>query len=415
MTTCYPALRGKFGRTEYFLITMPVSELVGRVRLPADMPGWESLSVEERYQRKLDTGRIRREIAPYFARDPNRFSGSLVLAVANDENMKFEGLSRIVDSSNLPGMYVDASSAMGFVVMHGSEVLVPLDGQHRAKAFQMAMEGYSDKRHSSVKSNLDLGRDSVAVLLVRFEPKANRHIFNKINRYAKPTAKADKLITDDDDSIAVITRSLIRQGTVPTRLVNIATNALDAKAHEFTTLATLYEANKKLVTALPIPTTSKPTQMGDLERDARLQDLEEEWNRLLAGIGPWREAVRDPSENGDAARTELRRRSVLGRPIGQLALVTGYALACRKNRESADRGALVARLDAMDWGMDAPEWRGLLVKPNGRIMAGTSASNNAGIVIAHRIGAELTARERDGALRFIHGNASERKKLPPRV
>lgn len=415
MTTCYPALRGKFGTMEYFLTAMPVSELVSRVKFPADMPEWGSLSVEERYQRKLDLGRIKREIAPYFALDQNRFSGSLVLAIVNNENTDFEHLSQIIDSTKLPGLYMDAAADLGFVVMRGSEVLVPLDGQHRAKAFQMAIEGYSDKTSSHVHSNLDLGRDTVAVILVRFEPVSARRIFNKINRYAKPTGKADKLITDDDDSIAVITRALIKQGIVPARLVNISTNALDSKAHEFTTLATLYEANKRLVTALQVPTTTKPTQMDIRERDERLRDLAAEWKMLLAGVGPWQKAVRDPTEGGDETRMDLRKTSVLGRPIGQLALVTGYALACKKDRERVDRDMLIAKLDAIDWCMDAPEWRGLLVRPNGRIMAGRPASNNAGIVIAHRIGAELTTRERDGALRFIYGNASERQKLPPRV
>lgn len=412
MTTCYPALRGKFGRTEYFLTTMPVSELVGRVKFPADLPGWESRSIEERYQRKLDMGRIRRELAPYFAEDPNRFSGSLVLAVINDENMDFESLTGM--SVNLPGMYMGAASAMGFVMMRGEEILVPLDGQHRAKAFTMAIEG-SDAQSYKIRSNLDLGRDTVAVILVRFEPSAARYIFNKINRYAKPTGKADKLITDDDDSIAVITRKLISQGVIPARLVNTATNALAAKAREFTTLATLYEANKKLVSALPVPTTTKPTQMDDHERDERLRELETEWRRLLNGIAPWQKAVSDPAESGDETRMALRKRSVLGRPIGQAALIAGYALACKKDRERADRDGLVEKLDMINWSMDAPEWRGLLVRPNGRIMAGRPASNNAGMVIAHRIGAELTTREREGALRFIYGNASDRQKLPPRV
>ena len=102
MTTCYPALRGKFGTMEYFLTAMPVSELVSRVKCPADMPEWGSLSVEERYQRKLDLGRIKREIAPYFALDQNRFSGSLVLAIVNNENTDFEHLSQIIDSTKLP-------------------------------------------------------------------------------------------------------------------------------------------------------------------------------------------------------------------------------------------------------------------------------------------------------------------------
>ena len=393
---------------------MPVSELVGRVRFPADIPEWRDLSIEERYQRTLDMARIRRELAPYFANDDKRFSGSLVLAVHNDEHVTFERLSDL-RVAHLPSLYMDAASNMGFVTMQGQEVLVPLDGQHRAKAFQVAMEGYSGGAPSqSLKPSTNLARDTVAVILVRFEAGTSRYIFNKINRYARPTAKADKLITDDDDAVAVITRRLITDNVIPARLVNISTNILTAKTHEFTTLAALYEANKKLIAALDVPSMGRPERMDDRERGERLAELAAEWRRLLSGIGAWRRAVKDPGEGGDEGRASMRKKSILGRPVGQISLINGYALACMKDRDRADRDGLVARLDRVDWGMDAPEWRGLLVKLNGKIMASKSASNNAGIIIAHRIGAKLTDRERDRALKFIHG-ASKGHKLPSRV
>lgn len=414
MSTCYPALRGKFGRTEYFLTAMPVGELVGRMKFPAEMPEWEGLSIEERYQRTLDMGRIRRELAPYFANDDRRFSGSLVLAVHSHERMVFERLSEL-GVAQLPSLYMDAASDVGFVTMQGQEVLVPLDGQHRAKAFQMAMDGYSDGAPSRpLKPSTGLARDTVAVILVRFEGNTPRYIFNKINRYARPTAKADKLITDDDDAVAVITRRLITDNVIPARLVNISTNILTAKAHEFTTLAALYEANKKLIAALDVPSTSRPEKMDERERGERLAELAAEWRRLLSGIGAWRKAVKDPGEGGDRGRASMRKKSILGRPVGQISLINGYALACMKDRDRADRDGLVAKLDRVDWGMGAPEWRGLLVKLNGKIMASKSASNNAGIIIAHRIGAKLTDRERDRALKFVHGT-SKGHKLPSRV
>ena len=416
MTTCYPALRGRFGRTEYFTTVMPVSELVSRVKLPTEMPDWKSQSIEERYQRKLDVRRIIRDLAPYFAQDDKRFSGSLVLAVVNDGTMRFEHLSELIaGSANLPNLYTSASSDMGFLTLGGGEVLVPLDGQHRAMAFKMAIEGHPGDRSSPpILPNMGLGSDTVAVILVRFDKKVSRYIFNKINRYAKPTTKADKLITDDDDAVAVITRSLITDGVIPARLVNDNTNTLSPGAHEFTTLATLYEANKTLISALPVATATKPAMMDGRERDDRLRELKNEWRSLLSGIGLWRQATADPGEGGDAARTRMRQRSVLGRPIGQTALINGYALACRKDRTRADRAGLVSRLDRLDWDMKAAHWRDLLVRPNGKIMAGRPASNNAGIVIAHMIGAALTQSERDGALRFVYGRA-DGGRLPPRV
>ncbi len=92
MPTTIPALRGKFGETEYYLTTMKVGELVKTIRLPRDLPGWEGLSIEERYQRDINITRVKKGITQYFAMDKDRFSGSLVLAVLNHNDIVFETL-----------------------------------------------------------------------------------------------------------------------------------------------------------------------------------------------------------------------------------------------------------------------------------------------------------------------------------
>lgn len=415
MTSCYPALRGKFGRTEYFLTTMPVGDLVDRVKFPVELPEWKDYSIEERYQRNLNMKRIEEEMAPYFAQDDNRFTGSLVLAVQNNEKMTFEHLSKLTgDLDALPDMYKGAAGEMGFVVMFGQEVLVPLDGQHRAKAFKKAIEGHTrnDSGPPTIIPNMDLARDTVAVILVRFDKKLSRYIFNKINRYAKPTAKGDKLITDDDDAVAVMTRGLIKDGVIPARLVKISGNTLNQNACEFTTLSTFYEANKKLVVALPIPLLTKPEKMDPKEQAKRFRELQIEWKRLLSGIKDWKRAVAIPGVSGDLTRTKLRKASLLGRPIGQAALINGYALACIKNRGRTDKDELVAKLNKMDWNIEAKLWTGLLVNPNKKILAGMPAAKNAGLMIAHMIGSTLTPKEAEGIIKFIHGDTSTNRSLP---
>lgn len=415
MTSCYPALRGRFGRTEYFLTAMAVSDLVDRVKFPVEMPEWKSYSIEERYQRNLNMKRVVDELAPYFAQDDNRFSGSLVLAVQNDEKMIFEELSKVTGRlDSLPGLYKDAASEMGFVVMSGQEVLVPLDGQHRAKAFKVAIEGHAanDRDPPSILPNMDLARDVVAVILVRFDKKLSRYIFNKINRYAKPTVRGDKLITDDDDAVAVMTRDLIKDGVMPARLVSISGNTLNKSASEFTTLSTLYDANKKLVISLPVALAGKPEKMLAAERAKRFREIQAEWQRLLSGIGAWKDAVAVSAESGDNVRIKLRETSLLGRPVGQLSLINGYVLACLKDRLRSDKDELVAKINKMDWNISASIWKGLLVTPNGKIMSSRSASKNAGMMTAHMIGSALTPKETDRIIKFIHGNASEGQTLP---
>ena len=413
MTSSYPALRGRFGSTDYYLVTMPVGDLVSRVKFPVEMQEWESTSIEEKYQRSLDLGRIRKEIAPYFSTDPNRFSGSLVLAFMNGEGVEFEDLRKVVDEGSLPKLYYNDTMNMGFLIMSGKEVFVPLDGQHRIKAFEMAIRGHEEKHQSvTIRPNPDLARDQVAVILVPFDRSLSRYIFNKINRYARPTGKADKLITDDDDAVAVITRRLIRDGLIPERLVNIKTNSLNRGAHQFTTLATFNEANLALLSGSRVPCVANPQRMSVQEREKRGDELHREWRALLSGIDGWRQAVGDPTAKGDRTRQDIRERLLLGKPIGQLALVKGYAFACQRDR-NADRGLLIKRLNRICWRVADRMWTGILVKPNGRVMSGRPVSNNAARFIAHLIGAKLSRDEVGDILEFQYGGTRGHRLPPP--
>jgi len=401
MTSTYSALKARFGKTEYYLAAVPIGELIGRVKFPTEIPGWENQSVEERYQRNLDEKRIKKEIAPYFADDDKRFSGSLVLAIMNGEKTKFEGLTEVFKEKTLPALYRENIDNMGFLIFSGEEIFVPLDGQHRVKAFNIAIEGLKEGQ-IIINPNSDLAKDIVSVIFVFFNKSEARYIFNKINKYAKPTRKGDKLITDDDDAVAVITRQLISDDIIPERLINIKTNALNKKACEFTTLATLNDANLALLSGLKNPTMGNPQKMAARERDRRFSELRDEWKRLLTGVDKWKQAIKTPTEKGDKTRMDIRSKFLLGKPIGQLSLIKGYSFTCQRNR-NIDRDSLVRKINKIDWAVKNKMWYGILIKPNGRTMSGKSVANNASKFIAHLMGAKLTRDERRDILNAIHG------------
>ncbi len=408
MPTTVPALHGSFGTTDYYLTTMNIGELVRNVRFPQELEGWESMSIEEKYQRDISLRRVRNEIAPYFASDPDRFSGSIVLAVMNNEDMMFEPLPQVGGGSgrnSLPQLYQSAARDMGFLTLQGQEVLVPLDGQHRAKAFKYAIDGADDNGRSipSVKANQDLARDQVSVILIRFEPQRARRIFNKLNRYAKATTKADNLITDDDDAIAVMTRDLLGEdGVIPSRLVRIGGNTLTANAPEFTTLATFYESNLEILKGLGISGAGSPHDMYDSQRQVATQSIKEVWERLLDKIDLWAKALEDPSERGDRTRIDIREQTLLGKPVGQIALVRGYMLMRELCTGTSD-DELCARLNSIDWDVQSTLWFGVLMNPNGRVMSGRGTVNRACEYIAHLGGAKLTASDIERLLEHIYG------------
>lgn len=417
MATMMPALRGKFGETEYFLSSMRVGEFLRLARFPKEISDWEDPSIEERYHKDINLANVRKSIAPYFATDKYRFSGSLVLAVIDHENMVFEPLTNFGGRSNVPALYQTASGDMGFLTLQGGETLVPLDGQHRAKAFKFAIDGADDNNRPipGMKSNPDLSNDQVSVILVRFEPTRARHIFNKINRYAKPTSRADNLITDDDDAMAVITRSLLSEnGVISSRMVRIGANTLNKKAPEFTTLATFYDATIAIVEGLGLMGKGSPNQMEEDQRELVKEDVEPIWETLLSGIDLWRKALADTSEGGDNDRAAIRDETLLGKPIGQLALVRAFMLM-RERCEGVPTEELCARLNAINWDVGNEMWHGVLMNPNGRVMFGKNTVNRATHFIAHLGGANLTGDETEALLNHIYGEEWESHELPPPV
>lgn len=417
MVTMVPALRGKFGETEYFLSSMRVGEFLKFARFPKEISDWEDLSIEERYHKDINLANVRKSVAPYFTTDKYRFSGSLVLAVMDHENMVFEPLTNFGGRSNVPALYQTASEDMGFLTLAGRETLVPLDGQHRAKAFKFAIDGADDNNRPilGLKSNPDLSNDQVSVILVRFEPTRARRIFNKINRYAKPTSKSDNLITDDDDAMAVMTRSLLSEnGVISARMVRIGANTLNKKAPEFTTLSTFYDATIAIVEGLGYAGKGPLSSMEEDQRELAKEDVEPIWEMLLSGIDLWRKALEDISEDGNDARFKIRDETLLGKPIGQLALVRAFMLM-RERCEGVPMEELYARLNAIDWDVGNEMWHGVLMNPNGRVMSGKNTVNRATQFIAHLGGASLSDEEIEVLLEQIHGEDWESHELPASV
>ena len=251
MAQSLPALRGKFGSTEFYLVTMKASEFVRTVIVPKEMEGWENLSVEEKFQREINYKRVKEKMAPYLATDPDRFFGAFIVTVRNHENMVFSPLNEnglLKNNALLPSAF---GTDVGILILEGQQ-LVPLDGQHRLAALKMAITGKDEKDHEipGVPPTSEVGEDYVTAILVRDDPQKSRKIFNKVNRYAKPTSAADNLITSDDDYIAVVCREHIVGSMIDSRIVKTDSgNTIPNKAKEFTTLNTIYKISRRVVEA----------------------------------------------------------------------------------------------------------------------------------------------------------------------
>ena len=389
MASVHPAMQGKFGSSTYYMVTMKAGDVANQLVIPKEMPGWDDLELEARFQREINYNRVRKHIAPYLADDPDRFFGALIVDVINPEGMEFEAMDNV--SSKIPKLYQTAARAFGFLTLSGGEMLVPLDGQHRLAALKFAISGKDEKQRpiSGIQPNQEVANDDVLLILLEHDPVKGRKIFNKVNRYAKVTSKADNLITADDDIVAVIARE-ISNDLVGSRLVNYKSNTLSPSAVYFTTLATIYESTKVVLEEefgkisdqnLPDPQKSK------LYRGVS----SEHWTRCLEGIDVYQGALADGEEAGDAKRIEIRKSNLLGKPIAQLALT--IAVVRLRQARGADGSKLswetiLERINGVDWGSELPVWQRVLMN-GARIVSGRQAANFAGRFIAYYLGEAL--------------------------
>jgi DNA sulfur modification protein DndB len=185
MATLLPAMQGKFGSNDFWIVTMPAKELTERLTIPKEIDGWEEMSIEERYQREIDYNRVRKQIAPYLASDEDRFFGAFIVSVLNGDQMEFQPLGDMV--SKIPALYRTAGSTFGFLTLEGNEILVPLDGQHRLAALEFAITGKDEKQKpiAGIDTNTEVAKDVCTVILLRHHREKSRKIFNKVNRYAR--------------------------------------------------------------------------------------------------------------------------------------------------------------------------------------------------------------------------------------
>jgi len=419
MASVHPAMHGRFGSTDYYMITMKANDVANQLVIPKEMPDWDDLELEDRFQREINYNRVRKQIAPYLANDPDRFFGALIVDVINPEHMDFEAMDSV--SSKFPRLYQTAAKSFGFLTLSGGEMLVPLDGQHRLAAIQFALSGKDEKQRpiQGVDPNADLANDDVLLIMIRHEPDKGRRIFNKVNRYAKPTNKSENLITADDDIIAIITRE-ISNDLIGSRLVNYRSNTLSAPAPYFTTLPTVYEATKFVLQEhfgkindqfLPDPKTN------ELYRDVS----SEYWRYLLDGVTVYQSARADAEEAGDAKRVEIRSTLLLGKPIAQLALMIAVVRLRSPNQSSGPQFSweeTVRRINEVGWGVDEPRWQKVLMNGT-RIVSGRQAANFAGRFIAYYLGEPLDAVEIENLEKVYKSHFAEAEReavtLPERL
>lgn len=399
MTHTMPAIKGKFGSTNFYVTSMKASSVIEKIKMPSELPDWDNMGIDEKFQREINYNRVKIHMAPYLVNDDDRFFGALIVDMYNSDGVEFETLEEAVPK--LPGLYKGTARLFGFLHLTGGEIFVPLDGQHRVMALQFAITGKDQKGKpiEGLKPSTEVANDDVTMILLEHEPAKARKIFNKVNRYAKSTTKAENLITADDDVIAVITRS-IGMDLIGARLINIKSNTLNKKSIEFITLSILYEANLKIIeniTGKKVNTTVLPSQADQALYEAEVRDV---WSHLLNRISLFSVALSDKEDSGDAKRQEIRSETLLGKPVAQLSLVSAFLRLRDSDKISGDKLStteIIKRLNAIDWGVQSQVWQRVLMSGD-NVMSGKTTSEFAGRFISYLAGETLSSEEVEALL-----------------
>tara|TARA_A100001015_G_scaffold255347_1_gene296729 strand:+ start:24 stop:1220 length:1197 start_codon:yes stop_codon:yes gene_type:complete len=396
---------------------MKVGEFIRTVNVPKEIEGWGDLNVEERYQRDINYKRVKEHIAPYLANDPDRFVGSFIVTAMNDENMVFESLEDA--NINIPAMMGDLKSKVGNIILSGEEILVPLDGQHRLAAFKFATTGKdnADKDIPNVQGNFQLAEDTVSLIIIRDDNEKSRKIFNKVNRYAKPTSKADNLITADDDIVAVLNREIVINELLGARVVKMDTgNTLSDRAGFFTTIATTYEVCLRVLEERVATKVNTQVLPNEADQNLYRRYIKEFWEEFIT-IDAYASSLQDPAESGDERRAEIRKEQIHCKPIMVRALARAILRLTASSEENGQQnintGEVINRINNLDWNPDHELWQGIIIRA-GKIMAGTTAEQLAARYIAYLLGERLEDYEKE-SLESRYKDETDGRSLPEPV
>ena len=313
-----PALRGVFGDWAYYTCLMSLADIAARVKFADQIH--QSKALSDLIQRKLKDARAD-DIAAYLKSNPERFFGSLVVAVYGGDPAWHELDEIKPQHKDFKASEVseDAVASLGFLSFTGEEDLFALDGQHRLAGIQKAIVGQEE-----------LSEDEVSVIFVSHRKDAagmrrTRALFTTLNKTAKPVNKSETIALDESDVMAIVTRRLIETNPKfsDKRILVVDTPNLPTTNHtHLTTIQNLYDvlttlfSKVKAKTSIKILSFKRPS---DTDLDG-YYDYAVNYFQLLAKAAPELDAFFKAANGATvvAANRNDSGGSILFRPVGQI-------------------------------------------------------------------------------------------------
>jgi DNA sulfur modification protein DndB len=374
-----PAITGNMGSTHYYQAVMRADELSALVHAAMDFEEFDSVLASERMQRELSESRVEQQIVPYLTNSPDRFFGSMIVLVYQPELFEFEPLSSF--GFDAGASHRGSAKQMGFLTISGGR-LFALDGQHRLHALRTVItQSRTPRLNLKIEGpyRQDVPSDMLSVIFVPFESvEKARRIFNKVNRYAKPTTKATNILMSEDDGHAIIARCIASlddpgkfdsdiEPPIPSKLsnghetVNYLQPSLNGKDAHLLTLELIHKSIGSITSATGFPPLEEAKTIVRPDDELLRQAYEEcarWWSKLISDFSPFVAALRSPSLIPDM-RNLHGDFSLALRPIGQEALIAAMMRAHKMTKKGP--AALIQALNKIDWGFGNDSWVGVFL------------------------------------------------------
>jgi DNA sulfur modification protein DndB len=323
-----PALRGVIGDWVYYASLMSAEQVSRWVKSAKDIR--EAKSLDEVLQRDLNERK--KQIAKYLLKTDSRFFNSIIVGVYGGlpDWIEFDISKRLKEiGSNYNENIVDS---MGLLVFNGDEEMFAIDGQHRVAGLDIAI---NDDMAEAEKDRV-LTDDTFSVIFIAHvddDPgrKRTRKLFSDINKNAKAVATSDRIVIDEEDLAAIVTRRIYGEYKYfeNGRLIDISpkSNIDKDNIKHFTNLDNLYKVCKVLKGLCKIP---RNTVEWEEKNILTLEKINEEFfNFVIENV----EEYKDYFVNKTKSLSVLRDKNkyLLFRPIGLTLLAKLYVYFKKKD------------------------------------------------------------------------------------
>lgn len=345
----FPALRGKQGGKEYFVVMCPL-RLIPKIFLFDE----EEIAPEHRAQRIINRVRIP-EITNYIVENPNDYVFSSLTASIDGE-IEFRPFSTDQSFQDLGQLHISLDSK--FLIN---------DGQHRRAAIEEA-----------IKLSPDLGNETISVVFYHDHGlKKSQQIFSDLNRHAVNTTSSIGILYDHRDKLALVTKKLVVTNDLLSRYTDKEKVNLSKNSPKILALNHIFNTNLRLL----------GKTKGDSITDEEETFLQEFWHLFCETIVEWKMVF-----NKELSPRDLRANYIVGHGvfIEAVGLVGKYLREYHPN----DWKLYISKLSEIDYSRaNTKDWLGRAFSANGRIQKTRDTVTLTANKIKEKLGLPLTELE----------------------